>query len=82
MAPNTRNKQQTKKSKTAPKRKQPVKPNPAAVPPPSVNQRFYKEQAKDHFKDIKHFQVIQERGFNLRKLLANPEFEQVITQRG
>jgi len=73
MAPNTRNKQ-TKKAKAAPKHKQPVKPNPTAAPPPSVNQRFLNEHAHDYFKDIRHYRVIQERAFDLPKLLGNSDW--------
>jgi len=47
-----------------------------------VNHCFLNDQARERFKDIRHFRVIQERGFDLPKLLTNPEFNQVITQRG
>jgi len=39
-------------------------------------------QAKDRFKDIRHYRVIQERGFDFPKLIVNPHFFQVITERG
>jgi len=83
----TRNKgktqtQPTKKAKIVPKRKQLVKPNPNAAPPPSVNHRFYNDAARDRFKDIRHYRVIQKRGFDFPKLISNPEFFQVFTERG
>ena len=39
-------------------------------------------QAKDRFKDIRLYRVIQERGFDFPKIIANPDFFQVITERG
>jgi len=39
-------------------------------------------QAKDRFKDIRPYRVIQERGFDFPKPIANPHFFQVITRRG
>jgi len=64
---NTHNKQQTKKAKTTSKRKQPVKPTAAAPQPPSVNHCFLTTPAKDCFKDIRGYRVIQERAFLLKK---------------
>jgi len=65
----------TKKAKAACKRKPPVKPTAAAPQPPTINQRFLTTPAKDRFKEIRGFRVIQERAFLVPKLLANPEFE-------
>jgi len=72
----------TKKAKTASKRKKPVKPTVAAPQPPSVNQHFLTTPAKDCYKEIRGFRVIQERALLLAKLLANPESEQVLTAQG
>jgi len=78
----TRNKQKaTKKAKTTNPCKQPVKPKPTNEPPPSANHIFLNSQARDRFKDVKNFRVIQERVFLLPKLLGNPEFEQALTAR-
>jgi hypothetical protein len=74
--------QRSKKAKTIPKRKPPVKPNPNASPPPSVNQRFYNNAAIDRVKDICAYRVIPERGFDFPKLISNPEFFHMITERG
>ena len=73
---------QSKKAKTTAKRKQPVKPTAPPVQPPSVNYRFLCTPARNRFKDIRSFRVIQERGFLLHKLLGNLEFEQVLTAQG
>jgi len=83
----TRNKgktqtQPTKKAKIVPKHKQLVKLNPNATPPPSVKHRFYNDAARDRFKDIRQYRVIQERGFDFPKLIFNPEFFQVFMERG
>ncbi|KEH16837.1 hypothetical protein MTR_0084s0060 [Medicago truncatula] len=74
--------QPSKKAKTAPKRQQPVKPNPNTPPPPSVNHRFYNNAVRDRFRDISGYRVIPERGFDFPKLISNPEFLQVFTARG
>jgi len=66
---------QSKKAKTASKRKPPVKPTAPPAQPPSVNHRFLTGPARDRFKEIRSYRVIQERGFLLHKLLGNPEFE-------
>jgi len=73
---------QSKKAKIVSKRKQPVKPTAATPQPPSINHRFLTTLARDRFKEIQVFRVIQEREFLLPKLLGNPEFEQVLTARG
>jgi len=73
---------QPKKAKTTAKRKQPVKPTAPPAQPPSVNYRFLCTPARDRFKDIRSYRVIQERGFLLPKVLGNPKFEQVLTARG
>ena len=73
---------QSKKAKTIAKRKQPVKPIAPPAQPPSINYRFHDTPARDRFKEIRSFRVIQERGFLLHKLLGNPEFEKVLTARG
>jgi len=73
---------QSKKVKTAAKRKQPVKPTAPPTQIPSVNHRFLTGPARDRFKEIRSYRVIQGRGFLLHKLLGNPEFEQVLTARG
>ncbi|KEH26646.1 hypothetical protein MTR_6g065960 [Medicago truncatula] len=54
--------QPSKKAKTVPKRKQPVKPSPNTEPPPSVHLRFYNNAARDRFKDIRGYRVTPERG--------------------
>jgi len=74
--------QPSKKAKTVPKRKPPVKPNPNTAPPSSVNHQFYNNAARDRFKDIRGYRVIPERGFDFTKIISNPEFHQVITERG
>jgi len=38
-------------------------------------------QAKERFKDIRHFRVIQELGFDFDKIIANPHFFEGITER-
>ncbi|AES79642.1 hypothetical protein MTR_7g070630 [Medicago truncatula] len=68
--------QPSKKAKPTPKRQQPVKPNPNAPPPPSVNHRFNNNAARDRFRDIRGYRVIPERGFDFPKLISNPEFFQ------
>jgi len=73
---------QNKKAKTASKRKPPVKPTAPPAQPPSVNHRFLITPARDRFKEIRSYKVIQERGFLLEKLFGKPEFEQVIIARG
>jgi len=73
---------QSKKAKTASKRKPPVKPTAPLAQAPSVNHRFLTGPTQDCFKEIRSYRVIQERGFLLHKLLGNPEFEQVLTALG
>ena len=75
-------KKQAKKAKALPKRKQPVKPKATNEPPLLVNARFFNNQARDRFREIKGYRVIQERGFNVPKLVGNPEFSQAIMARG
>jgi hypothetical protein len=74
--------QPSKKTKTAPKRKPLLKPNLNTAPPPSVNQRFYNNVARDRFKDICGNRVNPERGFDFPNVISNPEFFQVITEKG
>jgi len=73
---------QSKKAKTTAKRKQSVKPTAPPAQVPSVYHCFLTCPARDRFKEIRRYRLIQERGFLLHKLLGNPEFEQVLTARG
>ena len=63
---------QSKKSKTTAKRKQSVKPTAPPVQPPSVNYRFLCTPARDRFKDIRSFRVIEERGFFAPQTFRKP----------
>jgi len=73
---------QSKKAKTASKRKPPVKPTAPLAQAPSVNHHFLTGPTRDRFKEIISYRVIQERGFLLHKLVGKPEFEQVLIARG
>jgi len=81
---NTRKKQPAKKAKTTTSnaRKPPAKPQTMPEPPPSLSARFLNTQACDRFKEIKTYRVIQERAFNLPKLIGNPKINQIIQLRG
>jgi len=78
MAPNNRNKQVGKKAKTT----NTYKPRTMPEPPPSVTARFLNNQVRDYFKNIKSYRVIQEKIFDVPKLVRNPEFEATIRTLG
>jgi len=73
---------QSKKAKIASKHKPPVKLTAPPAQPPSVNHCFLTGPARDRFKEIRSYRVIQERRCLLHKLVGNPEFEQVFIARG
>lgn len=79
---NTRNKQAAKKAKTTNPRKSLTKPRTIPEPPPSLTTRFLNNAARHHFKEIKTYRVIQERAFNLTKLVHNPDFDHQIRTKG
>jgi len=47
-------------------------------PPSSLASKFLNNAARDHLKETKTYRVIQERVFDIPKLVRNPEFEAAI----
>lgn len=86
MTPILRNKYDAKRAKhtkTTAKHKPPTKPRTVVEPPPSINFRFLNNVARDRFKEIKHYRVVQERVFlYLVNLVRNLEFNTRIRTRG